>query len=112
MADLAADWPRRLDLAPWERGRGAVQSAGSGRGRINGGGGERRTAGFPLEVAAAREECSARVRARERRTRGVGLGGVRERGEFAAVGWMDRRMDGQMDAMSSIQATSDPTNQN
>ena len=68
--------------------------------------------GGRLEVAAAREECSARVRTRERRSQGVGLGEVRERGGFAAVGWMDGRMDGQMDAMSSIQATSNSTNQN
>ena len=40
VADLDVDWPRRLDLVPWERG--AVQSGG--RGRIDGGGGERRTA--------------------------------------------------------------------
>ena len=97
------------------------------------GGGERESAGGEVggrrgsqdlapEVAAAREECSARVSAREWRAccRGwgsherEGLGGVRERGGVCCrrMGWIDGRMDGLMFARSSIQATSDSTNQN
>ena len=44
-----------------------------------------------------------------------GLGGVRERERgvfFRRMGWTDGRMDGLMFARSSIQATSDSTNQN
>ena len=48
-------------------------------------GGRRDSQDLAPEVAAAREGCSARVRARERRARGVGWGS-RERGGFAAVG--------------------------
>ena len=70
-----------------------------------------------------REELIARVRARGREAGWIDgrMGFARERrvgwcsrergGGFAAVGW-DGPMDGWMFARSSIQATSDSTNQN
>ena len=82
VADLAVDWPRRLDLVPWERGRGAVQSGG--RGRIDGGGGERRTAGFLPEVAR-----TGRRRLR-RQGRSATLGFARERGGHEGWGSRER----------------------
>ena len=60
-------------------------------------GGRRGSQDLAPEVAAAREECSARISARERRACCLGWGSREREGVCCrGMGWMDGRMDGWM----------------